>query len=120
MRRAAVTKGSAFTDKDDDYGNPKTPQTTDLGCSLIETYIAPPDPLVNENAKDNLKFLWFDDVIEQLMNYTDKDKEHFDLVAAMIQTEIGCQSMRVTPKEPETNDNKHIVNAMFPKYSHAR
>lgn len=119
MNRPDVTKTSAFTKGDTEKGTTATPQNIELGCNLIENYFALPNEELNENDVDNLEFFWDEISIEQLMEFDKKKKEKYDAVMSMIQTEIGCQSI----KKFKTNfaetgkDQRTIVDELFPEYS---
>lgn len=91
MLRPDVTKKTVYTLKDNEIGTPSTEETIAQGIRYIENYIANPNPHMNENTVDNLKNLWFEDTIKQLMDYTVKNKTKFDLVASLIHTMIACQ-----------------------------
>ena len=108
---------SQFKDKDNDFGTPSSLDTTKLGIELIENYIAAPDPLINENEKDNLEYFWFDDVLRQMLEYTIKEKTKFDLVSAFIQTELGSQGIIKKSYIDEDKQMKRIIDAIYPKYN---
>lgn len=94
MIRPDITKGSEFQKRDNGYGTPTGEDTKNLGAELVESLIAKPDPLYNENTTDNLEKFWFEDTLEQLIKYTHKQSTAYDLAMAMFLTEIGCQSIK--------------------------
>ncbi len=118
MRRPESTKGTDYKDADSDYGTPTTVQTVKLGCELIENYLAEPDPVHNENTKDNLKHFWFEDGVTQLLEYTDKEKTRFDFVSAMIMVMIAAQSVKQTKPDTqyEQKRNRGIIDTLYPTY----
>jgi hypothetical protein len=91
MRRPDVTKKTAFTMRDNELGTPASEENIALGIRYIENYVSEPNPLINEHEIDYLDNFWFDRTLKQLMDYSITNKTKFDLVAAMIQCEIGCQ-----------------------------
>jgi len=117
MKRPDITKGSQYKDRDNDFGTPSSLDTTKLGIELIENYIAAPDPIINENEKDNLEYFWFDDVLRQMLEYTIKEKTKFDSVSAFIQTELGSQGIIKKSYIDEDKQMKRIIDAIYPKYN---
>lgn len=116
MRRPDITKGSAYKDRDNDFGTPSSLESTKIGIELIENYIAAPDPIINENEKDNLEYFWFDDVLRQMLEYSLKEKTKYDLVSAFIQTELGAQTIVKNNRVDENTQMKRLKDAIFPKY----
>lgn len=91
MRRPDVTKNSKHTQSDNEYGTPASEENIASGIRYIQNNFAEPNPLLNENKVDHLKDFWFDEGLKQLLEYTIENKTRYDLVAAMINTEIACQ-----------------------------
>jgi hypothetical protein len=119
MNRPEQTKTSVYTKKDHDIGTPATPESIEAGIRLIETYLSSPDINYNENEVDNLADFWFEETIKQLMDYTVKSKTDFDLVAAMIQTELASQATTKVIQQATENEmdkRKKIFQYAFPKY----
>lgn len=117
MTRPDSSKWNRKTDKDNDYGTPRSPQTMQIGCELIENQFTPPNAEQNENVTDNLKNFWFERGIKQLMDFDPNNAIKFDLVSAMIQTELGSQGIKkYLPKQQmKVNPNaKSPIDYLFP------
>ena len=68
-------------------GTPATPAIIDHQTDLIRDYI-----------NDSGHTIWFEEMLDELMRYTDENKTHFDIVAAMGMTELADEELgNVTP-----------------------
>lgn len=68
-------------------GTPATPAIIDHQTDLIRDFI-----------NDSGHTIWFEEMLDELMRYTDENKTHFDIVAAMGMTELADEELgNVTP-----------------------
>lgn len=67
-------------------GLPATEAVITHGLELIEMYV-----------EDYSKYIMFDEMLEELLNYSYEEKRKFDIVAAMSQCEIGDEALTGLP-----------------------
>jgi hypothetical protein len=118
MFRPDITKNSSFTKQDTEKGTTPSPENVELGCNLIESYFALPKEEENENTTDYLEMFWHEETLKQLMGFDKAKREKYDLVMAMIYTEIACQSVK-KPRQQQSEITKGkltFVDYLMPVY----
>ena len=85
--RATLTDVSRGTSKQ--YGTPATAAIIEHQTDLIADFI-----------NDYYNNIWFDEMLEELNNYTNENKRKFDIVASMGMTELADEELAGnTPKQ---------------------
>jgi len=84
MRRPRVCSGDPSKKKSftAPYGTTTSTAMIDHGLQLVANYI-----------EDYWENIWFIDMLEQLLKYSDENKGKFDIVAAMQMTEIADEEV---------------------------
>lgn len=84
MRRPRICSGDPTKKRsfNTPYGTPASTAMITHGLDLVANYI-----------EEYCHNIWFPELIDQLMKYTDEKKRKFDLVAAMQMTEIGDEEL---------------------------
>ncbi len=115
---------NAKTNKDKAPGTPTSPRSIQAGLELIENYFSAPNVESNENEKDNLEYFWFEETLQQCMEYDIKNKTKYDLVSSMMQTEFSSQlnkrkkiqEMGRTTVVNNASKEPTLLDYMFPVY----
>lgn len=92
MRRPRVCSGDITKRRTvNQYGTTATVAMIDHQTDLIRDYV-----------EDYSRNIWFLDLLDQLIKYTDENKGKFDMVAAMAMAEIGDEELSdIVPKKAE-------------------
>ncbi len=92
MRRPRATLGDGIRNTNKQYGTPATPSIISHYTDLIADF-------VNDYSQD----IWFEEVLEELNNYTDENKGKFDIIAALGMAMLADEELQgIVPRQLET------------------
>ena len=87
MARPDATYPAGTQTRKKTVGTPATPAVIDHQTDLIRDYV-----------NDSGHTIWFEDMLDELMRYTDENKTHFDIIAAMGMAELADEQLgTITP-----------------------
>lgn len=99
IKRPRATLSDAMINTNKQYGTPATAAIIAHQTDLIADYV-----------NDYCHMIWFDDVLDELMRYTDENKRKFDLVAAFAMALLADEELQgIVPKAVEI-ENKEWVD----------
>lgn len=96
MKRPRATLSEQYRNTNKQYGTPATPSIISHQTDLIADFVV-----------DCWQDIWFDDMLDELNNYSDEHKRKFDIVAALGMAFLADEElMGVVPKsmEPEKQE----------------
>lgn len=97
MRRPRATLSEQFRNTNKQYGTPAT-----------AAIIAHQTDLIADFVNDYCSNIWFDEVLDELNNYTDENKRKFDIIASLGMAMLADEELQGTvPKTKEVSSETH-------------
>lgn len=94
--------------RDERKGNPTTPDLIQEMSSLIDQYLSRP---IIEGEQNNFDFIWFDDLLDDVLGFDPNNTQKYDLTMSLGQTLLGAQKLRFF-KRPKQGDGGFVKNFM--------
>lgn len=99
MKRPKATLTDVVYGKSNQYGSPATPAVIEHQTDLIADFV-----------NDYAHTIFFPEMLDELIRYTDENKRKFDIIAAMGETELASEELNgLVPKKCEEVQEKFEV-----------
>ena len=96
MKRPKATYPDINKIKSTQYGSPATSMVIEHHTDLTRDFV-----------EDYCHTIWFEDILEELVHYTDENKRKFDYVAALGHALLADEELQgITPRAVQQNDNE--------------
>ena len=96
MKRPKMTYPDITKQKSTQYGSPATKMVIEHHTDLTRDYV-----------DDYCHTIWFTEVLDELLGYSDEKKRKFDIVAALGHALLADEELQgITPKSVQQNDNE--------------
>lgn len=89
------------------YPDIKHKQSNTIGTPATETIITHQTDLIAQYVEDYCQNIWFPEMLDQLNKYTNENKTHFDIIAALGMVELADEELSgIIPREVEEVSNQ--------------